>query len=95
MVPSANTKREIMDYLISYELINQGSKRKMNTTQRVSVNAHKMMNFARHQINIGIVFKYMIYFVVLFTWVWDDVCWCSHHWSHIMMQEITVFVVSY
>ncbi len=34
-----------MDYLISYEWINQGSKRKMNTTQRVSVNAHKTMNF--------------------------------------------------
>jgi hypothetical protein len=44
MVPSANTKRDTMDYLFSYKWINQGSKQKMNTTQRVSVNAHKRMS---------------------------------------------------
>jgi hypothetical protein len=40
---------------------------------------------ARHQINIGILFKYMIYFMVLFTWVRDNVCWCSRRWSYILM----------
>ncbi len=34
-----------MDYLISYEWIYQGSKQKMNTIQRVSVNTYKTMNF--------------------------------------------------
>jgi hypothetical protein len=35
-----------MDYLNSYKLINQGSKRERNTIQRVSVDTHKTMNFA-------------------------------------------------
>ncbi len=45
MVPSANITRDTMDYLISYEQINQGSKWKLNTIQRVSVNTHKTMNY--------------------------------------------------
>ncbi len=45
MVPSANVIGDIMDYLISHKWINQGSKQKMNTIQRVSVNTDKTMNF--------------------------------------------------
>jgi hypothetical protein len=45
MVPSANITRDTIDYLISYKRINQGSKRKLNTIQRVRVNTHKMLNY--------------------------------------------------
>ncbi len=45
MVLSTNIRRDTMDYLISYEWINQGSTRKMTSIQRVSVNTHKTMDF--------------------------------------------------
>jgi hypothetical protein len=45
MVPSANIKKDTMDYPNSYEWINQGSKQKKNPIQRVSVNTHKTMKF--------------------------------------------------
>ncbi len=45
MVPSANIKKDTMDYPNSYEWIYQGSKQKMNSIQRVSVNTHKAMKF--------------------------------------------------
>jgi hypothetical protein len=44
-VPSANILRDTTEKFISYESINQGSKWKMNTIQRVSVNTRKMINF--------------------------------------------------
>ncbi len=45
MVPSANIRRDTIDHLISYKWINKGSKQKMYTIWRVSVNTHKTMNF--------------------------------------------------
>jgi hypothetical protein len=60
MVPSANIKKDIMDYPNSYELINQGSKRKLNSIQRVSVNTHKTKKFTvtknmnRYDINLTV-----------------------------------------